>query len=159
MRAKSAGRDPVRRHLVRALEWSEAHLALENAVKGLPAALRGKRPKGLAHSPWELLEHIRLAQRDLLDFCRKPDYEEGVFPDSYWPASPGPSSARAWKASLEAFAADRRAFQDFVETAPDLLAEIPGYPGKTVLRSVLLAIDHAGYHTGQLVLTRKLLGA
>lgn len=155
----SAGRDPVRRHLVRALEWSEAHLALENAVKGLPAALRGKRPKGLAHSPWELLEHIRLAQRDLLDFCRKPDYEEGVFPDSYWPASPGPSSARAWKASLEAFAADRRAFQDFVETAPDLLAEIPGYPGKTVLRSVLLAIDHAGYHTGQLVLTRKLLGA
>lgn len=151
--------DALRRHLVRALEWGEAHLALEKAVKGLPAALRGKRPRGLAHSPWELLEHIRLAQRDLLDFCRDPDYEEGVFPDSYWPATPAPPSARAWKASLEAFAADRRAFQQFVETTPDLLAEIPGYPGKTILRSVLLAVDHTGYHVGQLVLTRKLLGA
>lgn len=151
--------DPLRRHLVRALGWEEAHLTLEESLKGLPASRRGKRPRGLPHSPWELLEHIRLAQRDLLDFCRDPDYEEGVFPDSYWPADPRPPSARAWKASLEAFAADRRAFQEFVETTHDLLAEIPGYPGKTILRSVLLAIDHTGYHVGQLLLTRKLLGA
>jgi hypothetical protein len=155
----AAGRDPLRRHLVRALGWDEAHLSPESAVKGLPAALRGKRPRGLAHSPWELLEHIRLAQRDLLDFCREPDYAEGVFPDSYWPATPAPPSPGAWKASLQALAADRRAFQALAESTPDLFAEIPGYPGKTILRSVLLAIDHAGYHAGQLVLTRKLLGA
>src|SRR5512140_2384627 len=107
---------PLREHLARALSWESAHLGLEGAVKGLPPRLRGKRPKGLPHSPWELLEHIRLAQRDLLDFCRDPDYEEGVFPASYWPADSGPPSARAWKASLEAFAADRVAFQEFIET-------------------------------------------
>ncbi len=149
----------LREHLSRALSWDSAHLTLEAAVKGLPASLRGKRPRGFTHSPWELLEHIRLAQRDLLDFCRDPDYQEGAWPDAYWPASPAPPSPRAWKASLEAVAADRRAFQEFVETTPDLLAEIPKYAGKTMLRSVLLAIDHTAYHVGQLLMARKLLGA
>ena len=149
----------LREHLSRALSWDGAHLTLEAAVKGLPSRLRGKRPRGFAHSPWELLEHIRLAQRDLLDFCRDPDYQEGAWPDAYWPASPAPPSPRAWKASLEAVAADLKMFQAFVETTPDLFAEIPGYPGKTVLRSVLLAIDHTAYHVGQLLVARRLLGA
>ena len=126
-------------------------------MKGLPPARRGKRPRGFAHSPWELLEHIRLAQRDLLDFCRNAAYVAGNWPDDYWPKSPAPPSPRAWKASLEAVAADRRAFQDFVATTPDLFAEIPGHADKTILRSVLLAIDHTSYHVGQLLMARKLL--
>jgi len=147
----------LRDHLSRALSWDSAHLTLEAAVKGLPARLRGKRPKGFTHSPWELLEHLRLAQRDLLDFCRDPDYEEGDWPDAYWPKSPVPPSPRAWTASLKALAADREDFKDFVATTPDLFAEIPGYPGKTILRSVLLAIDHASYHLGQLLMAKKQL--
>ena len=154
-----AGNDAaLRDHLSRALSWGSAHLTLGDAVKGLPARLRGKRPRGFAHSPWELLEHIRLAQRDLLDFCRDPDYEEGDWPADYWPAAPVPPSPRAWKASLEAAAADCRALRDLVKTTPDLFAEIPGYPGKTILRSVLLAIDHTSYHVGQLLMARKILG-
>jgi hypothetical protein len=149
----------LRDHLSRALSWESAHVSLEDAVKGLPARLRGRRPRGFTHSPWELLEHIRLAQRDLLDFCRDPDYTEGAWPDAYWPRTPAPPSPRAWKASLEAIAADREAFQAFVKTAPDLFAGIPGYEGKTILRSVLLAIDHASYHVGQLLMARKLLEA
>jgi uncharacterized damage-inducible protein DinB len=134
-------------------------MGLESAVKGLPAPLRGKRPKGLPHSPWELLEHIRLAQRDLLDFSRDADYVEGVFPDSYWPKTPAPPSPRAWTASLAAIARDRRAFEALVTSTPDLLADVPTAEGKTILRSVLIAIDHTAYHTGQIVLVRKLLGA
>lgn len=149
----------LREHLSRALSWESAHLSLEDAVKGLPARLRGKRPKGGSHSPWELLEHIRLAQRDLLDFCRDPNYVEGDWPDDYWPESPAPPSPHAWKKSLETVAADREAFQAFVETTPDLFAEIPGHEGKTFLRSVLLAIDHTSYHVGQLLMARKLLKA
>ena len=148
----------LREHLSRALGWESAHLSLVDAVKGLPPGVRGKRPKGFTHSPWELLEHIRLAQRDLLDFCRNPDYVEGDWPDAYWPKSPAPSSPRAWTASLKAIAADREAFQAFVKTTPELLAEIPGHKGKTILRSVLLAIDHTSYHVGQLLMARKLLG-
>ena len=154
-----AGRDPLRQHLVRALEWSEAHLSLEESLKGLPAARRGKRPRGLPHSPWELLEHIHLAQRDLLEFCRNGRYVAGKWPEDYWPKSPAPPSPRSWKTSLEAVAADRRAFQQFVESTPDLFAEIPGHPKKTVLRSVLLAIDHTAYHVGQLLDVRKILTA
>jgi hypothetical protein len=148
----------VREHLVRALSWDRAHITLEDAVKGLPARLRGRRPRGAAHSPWELLEHIRLAQRDLLEFCRNPDYVEGEWPADYWPADPAPPSPRAWNASLAAVAADREALQAVVKTTPDLLAEIPKYPGKTILRSVLLALDHTAYHVGQLHLTRRALG-
>lgn len=151
--------DPLREHLSRALSWESAHLSLEDSVKGLPSRLRGERPKGFSHSPWEILEHIRLAQRDLLEFCRDPDYTEGAWPDAYWPEAPAPPSPRAWKQSLEAIAADRAAFQAFVKTAPDLFAAIPGHEGKTILRSVLLAIDHTSYHVGQLLMARKLLKA
>ena len=151
--------DPLRRHLVRALGWNEAHLTLEESLKGLPARLRGKRPRGFAHSPWELLEHIRLAQSDLLEFCRNGRYVAGKWPEDYWPKSPAPPSPRAWKASLDSAVADRRTFQEFVETTSDLFAEIPGHAGKTILRSVLLAIDHTAYHVGQIVAVRKILRA
>ena len=95
---------PLREHLSRALSWESAHLGLEDAAKGLPPRLRGRRPKGFTHSPWELLEHIRLAQRDLLDFCRDPDYVEGDWPAAYWPKTTG----TAFSPRLEAEPRGRR---------------------------------------------------
>ncbi len=149
----------LREHLSHALSWESAHLSLEDAVKGLSARLRGKRPKGFSHSPWELLEHIRLAQHDLLDFCRDSNYVEGTWPAAYWPKTPTPPGPRAWKASLDAIAADREAFQALVKSTPDLLAKIPGHKEKTILRSVLLAIDHTSYHVGQILMAKRLLTA
>src|SRR5688500_11795986 len=94
--------DPLRDHLVRLLDWQDAHVNFDEAVKGLPAKLRGVRPPGLAHSPWELLEHLRICQHDILDFCRNRDYKELTWPADYWP-SPAPPSAKAWQASVAAF--------------------------------------------------------
>ena len=150
--------DALRQQLSRSLAWGEAHLTLEDAAKRVPAAARGKRPKGLAHSPWELLEHIRLAQRDLLDFAARADYAEKEWPAGYWPASPKPPRASSWAASLKAIAEDRAALERLVETAPDLLADVPSAKGKSILRAVLLTLDHNAYHVGQLVLAAQLLG-
>jgi hypothetical protein len=151
--------DPLRQHLSRALGWEEAHMAFEDAVKGIPARARGKRPRGFDHSPWELLEHIRLAQRDLLEFCTNPQYVAGKWPDDYWPKSPAPPSASSWKRSLDAAVADRKALESFVANVPELMAAIPHGKGKTYLRSILLVLDHASYHVGQLVMAGKLTSA
>jgi len=150
--------DALRQLLSRSLAWPEAHLTLEEAVKGLPAAQRGKRPRGWAHSPWEILEHIRLAQKDLLDFATRADYAAMEWPREYWPSSPKPPRAASWAASLKAIAEDRAALQRLVETVPDLLADVPSAKGKTILRSVLLVLDHNAYHVGQLALAKNLLG-
>ena len=152
--------DPFRTLLARALDWEDAHVSFDSAVEGLPAPLRGRRPKGFPHSPWELLEHLRLAQRDLLDFCVNPRYTAGTFPDDYWPKSPRPPGARSWSESVSAFRADRKAVRKLV-TDPecDLGARIPHGDGQTFLREILLVIDHGAYHVGQLVMARKLPGA
>jgi uncharacterized damage-inducible protein DinB len=152
--------DAIRRHLVSALDWEDAHVGFDAAVKRLPAALAGRRPKGFPHSPWELLEHIRLAQRDLLDFCLNPDYAAGRFPDDYWPKGPRPPRAKSWSESVAAFRADLEALKKLVsDPKMDLTAKIPHGEGQTYLRSILLVIDHEAYHLGQLVMARKLLGA
>jgi hypothetical protein len=143
------------------LGWEEGHASLDSAVKGLAPALRGKRPEGYPHSPWELVEHIRITQRDLLDFCRDPDYVEKLeWPRDYWPTSPEPLSTAAWDKTIADYKSDREAFARFVtETDVDLTARIPHGKGQTYLRSILLAVDHASYHVGQLVSVRRLLGA
>jgi DinB superfamily len=151
--------DALRQHLSRALGWGEAHLTFEDAVAGIPVRLRGNRARGFAHSPWELLEHIRLAQRDLLEFCTNPDYAAGEWPDDYWPKSPAPPSAASWKRSADAVGADRKSLESFIARVPDLMAAIPQGKGKTYLRSILLVLDHTSYHVGQLVMARKLLSA
>jgi uncharacterized damage-inducible protein DinB len=151
--------DALRQHLSRALGWEEAHVGFEAAVAKLPAKLRGQRARGFEHSPWELVEHIRLAQRDLLEFCTRSEYVAGEWPADYWPKSPAPPSASSWKSSLRAVAKDRKALQDFVARVPDLTAAIPRSGGKTFLRSILLVLDHNAYHVGQLVMARKLLGS
>lgn len=143
------------------LDWKQAHLNLESAVQDLPASLRGRRPDGLPHSPWELLEHIRIAQHDLLEFCTDPDYHEKLkWPDDYWPAKQDSISDVAWNKSLAAIRRDNAAFKKFTtRKGLDLSAKIPWGTGQTYLRTVLVQIDHAAYHTGEIVAVRRLLGA
>lgn len=148
-----------RRIVASALAWEQAHASLKSAVEGLSPDLRGKRPDGLAHSIWELVEHIRIAQKDLLDFCVAPEYKELSWPDDYWPPTPAPPSDNAWNESLEAIRRDTEAFAEFTRDDPrDLTLAIPHGSGQTYLRTVLVAIDHTSYHVGQILDVRRLLG-
>ena len=152
--------DPIRTHIVKLLGWEEAHVGFDTAVADLPRPLRGRRVKGFPHSAWELVEHIRLAQRDLLDFCRDPGYTAPKWPDDYWPSSPEPPDDTVWDRSIEQFAADREALEKFAsDPSIDLTARIPHGTGQTYLRTILLAADHNAYHVGQLVALRQQLGA
>lgn len=130
-------------------------------MKGLSAPLRGQRPAGYPHSVWELLEHIRITQRDLLDFCQNPDYEEKLaWPRDYWPLTAAPLSGDAWDKGIADYRRDREALIRFTtESKIDLTAKIPRGTGQTYLRTVLVAVDHASYHIGQIVSVRRLLGA
>lgn len=151
---------PVRDHVIKLLEGGQAHATFDGAVKGLPAALRGKRPKGAEHSPWEILEHMRIAQQDILEFSINPKYAARAWPDAYWPKSPKPPNDKAWAKSVRAFHADLEAMQKLVAAeSTDLYARIPHGDGQTILREALLIADHNAYHLGELVLVRRLLGA
>jgi uncharacterized damage-inducible protein DinB len=143
------------------LDWEQAHGKLESAVKGLSEPLRGQRPDGYPHSVWELVEHIRITQRDLLDFCQNPDYEEKLaWPQDYWPPTPAPPTAGAWDESIADYRRDREALASFTtESTLELTAKIPRGTGQTYLRTILVAIDHASYHIGQIISVRRLLGA
>ena len=150
----------LREHLARVLAWEEAHPSFDDAVAELPELLRGRAPTGLPYSPWQLVEHLRIAQHDLLDFCRNPEYEEMSWPDDYWPKAAAPASPQAWDDSLRTYRDDRAAFQALVrDQSIDLAARIPHGTGQTYLREILLAIDHAAYHIGELIVVRRLLGA
>jgi hypothetical protein len=150
----------LREHLSKLLDWRDAHADFDAAVADLPPELRGKVPKGLPYSPWQLLEHLRLAQRDILDFCVAATYEKKHWPDDYWPKDPAPPTADAWDKSVAAFRADCKAFQKMIaDPKVDLFAPAPHGKGQTYLREVLLAADHNAYHIGQLIYARRVLGA
>src|SRR5262245_58473956 len=150
----------LRQQLAKVLDWPDAHVDFDRAVKGLPPRLRGKVPKGFAHSVWQLVEHMRLAQADILDFCRNPHYEEMKWPDDYWPKSPVPPSDGAWTRSLAAFRKDRQAFQRLAKNSRiNLYKKIPHGSGQTYLREILLAADHTAHHLGQVIDVRRALGA
>ena len=150
----------VRDLLGRALGWQDAHATFDQAVADLPPDLRGRRPSNLPYSAWELLEHLRITQRDILDFCVDANYREKKWPADYWPASPAPESNAAWKRSIQEFHADRAALQKLAaDRSVDLEAKIPHGSGQTYMRELVLVIDHTAYHVGQLVLVRRLLGA
>lgn len=151
--------DPLRAQLVRVLDWHEARVNYDQAIDGISPASRGAVPKGLPHSPWQLVEHLRLAQADILDFCVSAEYKEKEWPDDYWtPAAPARESD--WDESVAAYRRDVQAMKELVHRQPDLFARVPNAtkPDQTYLRAVLLAADHAAYHIGQLVLVRRLLG-
>jgi hypothetical protein len=134
------------------------HLSLHEAVSEFPPELRGVKPPGAPHTAWQLLEHMRLAQEDILDFSRNPKYKERAFPDDYWPVAEAPPSEQAWAKSIETFDNDLRQMQELIaETKNDLLAKIPHGTGQTLLREALLVADHNAYHLGQLMFLRKIL--
>ena len=149
----------LRAHLRRLLDWEDAHASFDRAVSGLPAPLRGMTPEGGAHSAWQLLEHLRICQHDILDFCRNPKYVEMAMED-YWPPSAEPPSPKAWSASVAAIRRDLAALKRLaVDRRLDLFARIPHGSGQTYLRELLLVADHNAYHVGQLVALRRALGA
>ena len=149
----------LRDHLRKILDWEDAHVSYEAAVAGILAALRGVVPPGLEHSSWQLVEHLRLTQWDILDFCRNPAYVEPSSMKAYWPASAEPPSEADWEASLEQFRRDRDGMKALaLDAAVDLFARIPHGSGQTYLREILLVADHNAYHVGQLVLVRRALG-
>ena len=151
--------DPLREHLLSVLDWHDAHATFDDAVAGIPVPLRGKQPEGLPYSPWQLLEHLRLTQFDILDFCRNPKYVEREWPADYWPPDIAPPSERAWTRSAKAFRDDRDALKRMVaDPKQDLARRIPHGTGQTYLREVLLVADHNAYHVGQLIVVRRLLG-
>jgi hypothetical protein len=152
----------LRAHLQELIRGGHGHVTFDDAVAELPASLRGTRPESLPYSPWELVEHIRIAQRDILDYTvarSKADYKTLEWPKGYWPKSPAPSSAKAWDDSIAAVRADREEMESLVKDG-DLFAQLPAATeGHTLLREALLLADHNAYHIGELVAVRRLLGA
>lgn len=142
------------------LRGGGAHLSFDNAVADIPAEYRGAKPENVPHSPWRLLEHMRIAQWDILEFCRNPNHVSPKFPDGYWPDGDAPPTPHAWDQTIQAFQADLRAMQGLVtDPNSDLFAPIPGGDGQTLLREALLLADHHNaYHLGQLVVIRRCLG-
>ncbi len=149
----------LREHVVYLLDGGGAHAKFDDVVKDFPVKLRGQKPVGLPHSPWMLLEHMRLGQWDILEFSRNPKHESPEWPEGYWPKSPAPPSASAWETSIKNFRKDLKAMRDLVEDPKtDLFAKIPGGDGQTTLREALLVADHNAYHLGQLVDAKRALG-
>jgi hypothetical protein len=149
----------LREHLLYLLRGGGAHLDFDKAVTGIPPADRGRTLSGVPHSPWRLLEHMRIAQWDILEFSRNAKHVSPEWPDGYWPSGDAPPDERAWEAAVEAFCSDLVAMCELVaDPATDLFAKIPQGDGQTVLREALLVADHNAYHLGQLVVVRRLLG-
>jgi hypothetical protein len=150
----------LRQHVLYLLNGGGAHASFDDVVSGIPAMLRGRAPAGMPHSPWMLLEHMRLAQWDILEFSRNAKHVSPDFPEGYWPESEAPPSAAAWTASIKKFRDDLKAMENLVKNPKtDLFARIPWGDGQTILREALLIADHNAYHLGQLLDVRRLLGA
>ena len=152
--------DPVREQVIALLNGGQAHVPLDQVLKDFPARLRGMKAKGTEHTAWQLLEHMRIAQWDTLEFSRSAKHASPEWPGGYWPKTGKPPSDGAWKKSIAALKRDLKAIQTLIENPKtDLHARIPHGTGQTIFREALLVADHNAYHLGQLVLLRRLLGA
>jgi uncharacterized damage-inducible protein DinB len=152
--------DPLRALLHSALAWQDAHATFEAAVADVPPEARGQKAPGLPYSLWQLLEHMRRTQHDILDFCVNAEYEELSWPDDYWPTSAEPPTPNAWSECVAAFQKDRAELQRIAADASrDLFGKIPHGTGQTYARELVLVIDHTAYHVGQMIIVRRALGA
>ena len=148
----------LRKHLVDLLGGENAHASFDSAVDGVPAAIRGVRAEGSPHSLWETLEHLRIAQWDILEFSRDPKHVSPEFPSGYWPKTPAPPGDADWNRSVKAFQHDLREMIALIgDESNDLFSPIPHGTGQTLLREALLVADHNAYHVGQFMLLRRLL--
>ena len=151
--------DALRKQLIETLNSGGAHADFDSAVAGFPVERAGEKPGGAPHTAWQLLEHMRIAQWDILEFSRNAKHVSPEWPAGYWPPTEAPPGKAAWRQSVRAFRADLKAMQKLVaDRARDLLAPIPHGAGQTLLREALLLADHNAYHLGQLVVLRRLLG-
>ena len=151
--------DALRQHVLDLLRGGHAHVPFDAAVANLPSNLRGKKPKDAPYTAWQLLEHLRIAQWDILEFSRDPKHASPAWPDGYWPKTEKPPSPAAWNNSIRRFRSDLIAMAKLVaDKKSDLFARIPHGDGQTLLREALLVADHNAYHIGQIVLLRRLLG-
>ena len=149
----------LREHVIYLLDGGGAHAKFDDVAQDIPEALRGVKPDGFPHSAWMLLEHLRLTQRDILEFSRNPKYKSPKWPEGYWPDTERPPSAAAWTKSIQQFRKDAKDMEELVASPKtDLYAKIPWGDGQTILREALLLADHNAYHLGQLVDVRRLLG-
>lgn len=148
----------LRQHLVALLDGGHAYAPFAKIIANFPPKFRGKIPKGLNHSAWDLLEHLRIAQHDIVDFSRDPKYVAPKWPDDYWPKKSSPPSAAAWNKSVKSFQDDLEAMKKLVSNPKtDLYAKIPRGDGQTILREALLIADHNAHHLGQIIDVRRLL--
>lgn len=161
MSAAGNGNDrALRDHLLYLLRGGGAHADFEKTLEGLPAGLRGRQAPGLPHTVWQLLEHLRLAQWDILEFSRSRDHVSPPWPEGHWPETAAPPDDAAWEQSLASFRRDLQVMQALVDDpTTDLYAKIPWGDGQTILREALLVADHNAYHLGQIVSVRQALGA
>ena len=151
--------EALREHVLYVLRGGGAHISVEEALTDWPVNLRAVKPAGAAHTAWQLVEHMRIAQWDILEFSRNAKHVSPEFPSGYWPATEAPPDASAWEKSLEAFRADLKGMEQLVEDPKiNLFARIQHGEGQTILREALLVADHNAYHLGQLVMLRRLLG-
>ena len=152
--------EALREHVLYLLKGGGAHLNFGDAIADLPVELRGAKVDGVSHTPWRLLEHMRICQWDILEFSRDAEHVSPEFPDGYWPDSDAPPAPDAWEKSVVAFRSDLQAMIDLVaDPNTDLFSPIPHGDGQTILREALLVADHNAYHLGQLVFLRRCLGA
>lgn len=147
----------LRAHLKKILEWEDAHAGFDAAVKGIPPDLRGVQPNGFPYSLWKILEHIRICQYDILDFCRNPEYKEQPM-EAYWPKTNMPPALQSWDDSIAMFRKDQKELKDLLDSGIDLFATISHGSGQTYLREFLLVADHNAYHVADLVALRRVLG-
>jgi hypothetical protein len=159
--AATDGRDrSLRKHLVHLLSKEQAHAGFDRAIADFPAQLRGAKMAGAPYTAWQLLEHLRIAQWDILEFCRNSHHVSPPYPKGYWPPTEEPPDAAAWERSVRAFRSDLRAMIELVKNPRvDLFARIPHGEGQTILREAMLAADHNAYHLGQFILLRRMAGA
>jgi hypothetical protein len=150
----------LREHVLYLLDGGGAHARFSDAAKDMPEKLRGMKPDGLPHSAWMLLEHLHIAQWDILEFSRNSKHASPKWPEGYWPKTQSPPNAAAWNKSIQKFRKDLKAMQDLVANPKtDLYARIPWGDSQTILRQALLLADHNAYHVAQLIDVRRLVGA
>ena len=149
----------IRDHLKELLTWRSAHTEIERVLKNVPPELRGAQPAGIPYSLWQLLEHVRLAQWDILDFCTNPSYASPQWPDDFWPVAAAPASREDWQQSIDTYRRDRQSLVDLIQDpAIDVLGAVPRGEGQTYFREMILVADHTSYHVGQMVVLRRQLG-
>jgi hypothetical protein len=157
---RDANDKSLREHLLSLLRGGNAHIDFEKTIADFPIELRNTKPAGLPYSAWQLLEHLRIAQWDIVEFSRDAKHVSPDWPSGYWPGSDAPPEPAAWDKSVAAFRRDFKRMEKLVsDPKVDLHAKIPGGHGHTILREALLLADHNSYHLGQLLILRRLLGA